>query len=164
MKITPKNKKFVPAGRAGFMPARRMAGVKPALPKELQRLVEAAFKAAKNSYSPYSRFPVGAALMTTGGKVFTGCNVENASYGLTMCAERVAVMSAVAAGQKKFQALAVAGGNGRAVRPCGACLQVLSEFCGPEFPIYLAPLKGRSRSKSIECVALRDLLPQTFSL
>lgn len=128
------------------------------------RLVKAAVKAAGQSYSPYSRFPVGAALMTVGDKVFTGCNVENASYGLTICAERVAVASAVAAGEKKFQALAVVGGRGRAARPCGACLQVLAEFCGPDFPIYLAPLKGRSRSNPIECVALRDLLPQTFSL
>ena len=131
---------------------------------ERDTLVKAALNAATNSYSPYSRFPVGAALLTAGGKVFAGCNVENASYGLTICAERVAVTNAVAAGEKKFQAMAVVGGRGRAACPCGACLQVLSEFCGPDFPIYLAPLKGRSRSKPVECVALRDLLPQTFSL
>jgi len=124
-------------------------------------LLKAAVKAAAASYSPYSRFPVGAALMVAGGKVFTGCNIENASFGLTVCAERVAVGNALSAGKRTFLALAVAGGRGKAVRPCGACLQVLAEFCGPDFPIQLAPLNNL---KKTETVTLRDLLPQAFSL
>jgi len=117
-------------------------------------------QAAKRSYSPYSRFPVGAALLA-GGAVFTGCNVENASYGLTLCAERAAILAAVAAGKRKPVKLAVAGGKGRAARPCGACLQVLAEFCGPDFPILLAPL---DTPKAIERLTLADLLPKAFRL
>jgi cytidine deaminase len=128
---------------------------------ETNKLLATARKAAHNTYSPYSKFPVGAALMTVGGKVFTGCNVENASYGLTICAERVAVASAVAAGHRKFKALAVVGGRGKAARPCGACLQVLSEFCGPDFPVTLASLDKPSK---VERLTLGDLLPHTFKL
>jgi cytidine deaminase len=128
---------------------------------EIKKLLASARKVARNTYSPYSKFPVGAALMTAGGKVFTGCNVENASYGLTLCAERVAVTSAVAAGYRKFKALAVVGGRRKAARPCGACLQVLSEFCGPDFPIYLAPLDKPSK---VETVSLGALLPHVFRL
>ena len=124
-------------------------------------LLKMALKAAKQSYSPYSHFPVGAAVMTTDGKIFTGCNVENASYGLTICAERVAVASAVAAGKRKFKALAVVGGRGCAARPCGACLQVLAEFCGPELPIYLAPLSAPGK---VETIPLGALLPNAFRL
>ena len=142
--------------------------------------------AARRSYSPYSQFAVGAALLTDGGKVYTGCNVENASYGMTICAERVAVLKAVSEGHRKFKALAVVGGRGKAVPPCGACLQVLAEFCSPDFPIYLAPLNeasperapvGRgsvpgvvrvdrrgSAYKKIDCLSLKDLLPLAFSL
>lgn len=123
------------------------------------RLARAALKAAKASYSPYSRFPVGAALLAQGGKVFAGCNVENASYGLTLCAERVAVLKAVSEGRRTFKALAVTGGRGRAVRPCGACLQVLSEFCGPDFPIILSSLDKPAKAGM---VTLGDLLPQAF--
>lgn len=123
--------------------------------------IAAALRAVQNSYSPYSKFPVGAALTTSGGKVFTGCNVENASYGLTMCAERVAVMKAVSEGSQKFKALAVVGGRGKAARPCGACLQVLAEFCGPDFPVSLASLDKPDR---IERLTLGDLLPHTFKL
>jgi len=128
---------------------------------ETNKLLASARKAARNTYSPYSKFPVGAALMTSGGKVFTGCNVENASYGLTLCAERVAVTSAVAAGYRKFKSLAVVGGRGKAARPCGACLQVLAEFCGPDFLIYLAPLDKPSK---VETVSLGALLPHVFRL
>lgn len=126
-----------------------------------KRLVRAAVKAAGASYSPYSRFPVGAALLAGNGKVFTGCNVENASYGLTICAERVAILKAVSAGCRTFKALAVAGGKGQAARPCGACLQVMAEFCGPDFPLYLVAL---DQADDIERFSLGDLLPQTFSL
>ena len=126
-------------------------------------LVEAAMLAARRSYSPYSQFAVGAALLTDGGKVYTGCNVENASYGMTICAERVAVLKAVSEGHRKFKALAVVGGRGKAVPPCGACLQVLAEFCGPDFPIYLAPL-SEATSKKIDCLSLKELLPLAFTL
>lgn len=126
-----------------------------------KRLVRAAVRAARSSYSPYSRFPVGAALLADSGKVFTGCNVENASYGLTICAERVAILKAVSAGCRSFKALAVAGGKGRAARPCGACLQVLSEFCGPDVPLCLVSL---DQPDDIERFMLGELLPQTFVL
>jgi cytidine deaminase len=127
----------------------------------VQELVNAAAHAAKQSYSPYSRFPVGAALLTTSGDVFVGCNVENASYGLTICAERVAVLKAVSEGARSFSALAVVGGMERAARPCGACLQVLSEFCGPDFRIVLAPLNHLQQAEEF---VLSDLLPQVFAL
>ncbi len=123
------------------------------------RLVKAALEAARASYSPYSRFPVGAALLAEGGKVYGGCNVENASYGLTLCAERVAVFKAVSEGRRTFKALAVAGGRGRAARPCGACLQVLSEFCGPDFPVILSSLDKPGKAVA---VTLGELLPQAF--
>jgi len=125
------------------------------------KLLQAAAKAARQSYSPYSHFPVGAALVTLAGEVFVGCNVENASFGLTMCAERVTVLKAVSAGKRKFAALAVVGGCGKTVRPCGACLQVLSEFCEPDFPIILAPL---NTVKKFEVFLLGELLPQAFEL
>ena len=128
---------------------------------DMKALLRVAFKAAKQSYSPYSHFPVGAALVTVKGEVFDGCNVENASYGLTICAERVALLKAVSEGKRKFAILAVVGGKGKAVRPCGACLQVLSEFCGSDFPIILAALDER---KTFEVILLGDLLPQAFAM
>ena len=129
-------------------------------PAERTLLATAAL-AARNSHSPYSRFPVGAALLTEDGTVFSGCNVENASYGLTICAERVAIGAAVAAGHRHFSRLAIAAGTHQAARPCGACLQVLSEFCGPRFKILLAPLDDLTK---VERVTLHALLPQVFSL
>jgi len=126
-----------------------------------QKLLAAAAKAARQSHSPYSHFPVGAAILSGTGKVFTGCNVENASYGLTICAERVAVLKAVSEGTKKFKAMAVVGGRGWAVSPCGACLQVLAEFCEPDFPIVLAPL---DKPDKIKTLSLGTLLPQAFKL
>ncbi|EWM53727.1 cytidine deaminase [Ruminococcus flavefaciens] len=105
-------------------------------------LFDAAVKAAEKSYSPYSGFSVGAALLTSDGKLFTGCNIENASYSLTICAERTAVFKAVSEGYKKFSAIAVAGSNNSdfstPCSPCGACLQVLGEFCGDDMKIVLA--------------------------
>jgi cytidine deaminase len=130
------------------------------LPAADKKLLAAALAAARKSYSPYSRFSVGAALLTEDGRVFTGCNVENASYGLTLCAERVAISAAVAAGCRRFTRLAIAGGTKRAARPCGACLQVMAEFCEPRFRILMVPLDD---PKKVERAALRDLLPQVFS-
>jgi cytidine deaminase len=128
---------------------------------EERGLIEAAVVAARHSHSPYSHFAVGAALLTDGGQMVSGCNVENASYGLTLCAERVAVGTAVAAGHRHFSAIAIVSGTTPAARPCGACLQVLSEFCGPELRILLAPL---DQPTEVEHFTLRDLLPQGFSL
>lgn len=105
-------------------------------------LFETAVKAAESAYCPYSGFHVGAALLTADGKIYTGCNVENASYSLTVCAERTAIFKAVSEGKKNFSAIAVAGSAdgdfSRNCTPCGACLQVMSEFCGGDFTIILA--------------------------
>lgn len=105
-------------------------------------LFETAVKAAENAYCPYSGFHVGAALLTADGEIYTGCNVENASYSMTVCAERTAILKAVSEGKKNFSAIAVAGSAdgdfSRNCTPCGACLQVMSEFCGGDFTIILA--------------------------
>jgi cytidine deaminase len=128
----------------------------------VQRLIAAARRAARRSHSPYSRFPVGAALLTSAGAIVTGCNVENASYGLTLCAERAAVARAVAQGHRQFRALAVAAGRGPApAYPCGACRQVLAEFCAPGLVVVLAPLDAGGRAVR---TTLGRLLPKAFAL
>ena len=99
-------------------------------------LVRRAREARERAYAPYSRFPVGAAVVDELGRTFTGANVENASYGLTMCAERVAIFSAVAAGARGIKAMAVSAQTHKPVSPCGACRQVLAEFCKPSTPVY----------------------------
>jgi cytidine deaminase len=125
--------------------------------QDVRALIEAALAARQRAYAKYSDFLVGAALLTDGGQVFSGCNVENVSYGLTICAERTAVFSAVAAGQRKFSMLAIASSGG--VTPCGACRQVLVEFA-PELPILLVDV--RRPNESVE-VNLRELLPGAFT-
>ena len=107
-------------------------------------LIALAAEAREKAYAPYSGFKVGAALLTADGSVFTGCNVENTSYGLTVCAERVAVMTAVAAGQKEIVKLAVITNNSPPLPPCGACRQVLVEFA-PRAEVIAASTKGESR-------------------
>lgn len=129
---------------------------------EPNQLIAFAAQARKQAYCPYSRFAVGAALLCTDGEVVTGCNVENASYPLGICAERTAIFSALAKGKQRFSALAVYGGPQKEsgflfCPPCGACRQVLREFCTPEFPIYLADSKGH-----IHTVTLSQLLPFSF--
>lgn len=120
-------------------------------------LFSMAVKAAENSYSPYSGFRVGAALLTADGRIFTGCNIENASFSLTNCAERTAVFKAVSEGVRDFKAIAVAGSSSgdfsKRCVPCGACLQVLREFCGDDFVIILSD--GWFR--------LADFMPFSFS-
>lgn len=111
-------------------------------------LIEIARLARQNAYSPYSRFAVGAALRTKSGRVFTGCNVENLSFGLTICAERVAVGAAVAAGEREFDALAVVADSREPVTPCGACRQVLAEF-STTLPVCSANLQGAVHESSI---------------
>ena len=115
-------------------------------------MIQSAWDARENAYAPYSKFAVGAALLTGDGRVFTGCNVENLSYGLTICAERVAIGSAVAAGMKNLTMLAVVADTDVPVSPCGACRQVMAEF-GIE-RVFLA-----NRMQTIE-FELSDLLPR----
>ena len=105
-------------------------------------LAAAARAAAARAYAPYSKYRVGAALLADDGTVFAGCNVENASYGLTNCAERTALFKAVSEGRRSFRALAIAGGTAKSpALPCGACRQALAEFCDPEMPVAVAPLR-----------------------
>lgn len=121
------------------------------------KLFDIAVKAAEKSYSPYSSFRVGAALLTENGDIFTGCNIENASFSLTNCAERTAIFKAVSEGNTKFSAIAVAGSStedfSTPCTPCGACLQVLSEFCGDDFIIVLSDGEHK----------LSDFLPLRFT-
>jgi cytidine deaminase len=116
-------------------------------------LIEVAKEVRERAYAPYSNFKVGAALLTTTGEVYTGANVENISFGLTMCAERVALGAAVARGETSFQALAVASDSFEPVVPCGACRQVLAEF-NPDLRIISSTLRG-----AVETVALTALFP-----
>jgi cytidine deaminase len=120
------------------------------------RLVAAAVGARGRAYAPYSEFAVGAALLSKGGRVFTGCNVENASYGLTVCAERVALFKAVSEGVREFEAIAVACGD-TPCSPCGACRQALREFA-PDLKVVLADAEGRKW----ETTTLSQLLPRAF--
>ena len=122
---------------------------------ELRKLYEVARQAAENSYSPYSEFRVGAALQLTSGETVTGTNVENVSYGLTICAERAAVARAVAQFGPKIRiaAIAVANLNGSASPPCGACRQVLAEFMAPDAPVVFPAADG------VRTMALSELLP-----
>ena len=104
--------------------------------KDLEGLFSRAVEASKGSYSPYSKFPVGAALLTEDGTVITGANIENRSFGLTNCAERTAIFAAVSAGYREFKAIAIATPTASyPVAPCGACRQVISEFAPPEMPV-----------------------------
>lgn len=119
-------------------------------------LIKFAKQAYKNSYAPHSRARVGSALLCYNGKLFTGCNVENASYGLTMCAERVAVYNAIAAGQKEFTKIAIASNQRREFSPCGACRQVLAEF-SPNMSVIWLDKDGKIKSRK-----LVQLLPSPF--
>lgn len=122
----------------------------------MEKLINAARLAQKNSYSPYSKYEVGAAILTEDDVIISGCNVESSSYGLTCCAERVAIYSAVAQGHNKFKALAVFTENGGT--PCGACRQVIWDICG-DIPIYIAGKNG-----GIEETTSKALLPKAFKL
>jgi cytidine deaminase len=124
-----------------------------------KKLVRAAEKAMKNAHAPYSKFRVGAAILTAKGDVFSGCNVENASYGMTNCAERTAIFSAVAASGPKLEirAVAVANDHGVACSPCGACRQVIYEF-GPDAMIFFQGASGPKQAH------ITELLPEGFRL
>ncbi len=120
-------------------------------------LVRAARAARERAYAPYSRFRVGAAVRA-GGRVFQGANLENASYGLTLCAERVAVAAAALAGARRLDAVVVASGTSPPTPPCGMCLQTLAEFAGPHLPVVLAGARG-----AMVETTLGELLPHGFS-
>ncbi len=120
-------------------------------------LLEAAEAVRQSAYCPYSGFQVGSAILTEDGNVFIGCNVENRSFGLTVCAERVAVLSAVAQGQRKLAAVAVITDTEPPAPPCGQCLEVLTEFGRPDLPVLLANVQGESKQ-----YRLRDFLPHPF--
>lgn len=115
-------------------------------------LIESAWEVREHAHAPYSEFKVGAALLAKDGRIFTGCNVENLSYGLTICAERVAIGAAIAAGVREFQGVAVVADTGVPISPCGACRQVLSEFEVPQ--VILANREGHIS------FALEELLPR----
>ncbi len=123
---------------------------------EIQKLMDCAIKARENAYSPYSYFAVGAALLCEDGTLFEGCNIENASYGLTNCAERTAIFKAVSEGYIKFKALAVVADTEGPCAPCGACRQVMAEFKIPL--IIMGNLMG-----NIKIVTIEELLPFSFS-
>ena len=126
-----------------------------------RELLSLAENAREKSYSPYSGFAVGAALLCSDGEVFTGANIENASFSPTICAERVAIFSAVHAGKRKFDAIAISGGKkgeaGGFCPPCGVCRQVMTEFCGGDFRIVLGD------GKEIKTYTLADLMPLSFT-
>lgn len=121
-----------------------------------KQLVRAARQARMRAFAPFSRFKVGAAVETRAGRIYTGCNIESATYGLTLCAERVAIFAAVAAGERKFRRIAVVADTGRLTPPCGACRQVIWELCGNS-EVILANLRGKA-----QVVRSRDLLPRPF--
>lgn len=122
---------------------------------DAKELMKMARKARKNAYAPYSHFAVGAALLAESGKVYTGCNIENASYGLTCCAERNAIFAAVGAGERRFKMLAVAADSPEPVAPCGACRQVIAEFGIPL--VVMGNLKEATKTMTAE-----ELLPYGF--
>ncbi|MHB1059934.1 MAG: cytidine deaminase [Rhodanobacter sp.] len=133
----------------------------PVTSQAFDELLALARSAREQAYAPYSNFQVGAALLTFDGRRFSGCNVENASYGLCNCAERTALFAAVAAGCRPgdFAALAVIADTDKPVSPCGACRQVMSELCDDAMPVLLANLQGDTRVTSVA-----DLLPGSFKL
>ncbi len=121
-----------------------------------ESLIQAAVKARERAHAPFSKFKVGAALEDETGSVFTGCNVENATYGLTICAERVAVFKAISEGARKFTRIAVVADTDSLTPPCGACRQILWEFCGSA-ELTLANLTGQ-----IETMSLKEIFPRPF--
>jgi cytidine deaminase len=123
----------------------------------MKELIQQAIKAREQAYAPYSRFPVGAAVLTEDNHYFLGCNIENASYGLTICAERTAIFKAISEGFHHFQGIAVVADTKSPVSPCGACRQVLAEFCSPDMKVWLANLNGDVTETSVS-----QLLPNAF--
>lgn len=131
---------------------------------DVKELALIAVKAMKSAYAPYSGCHVGAALLTEDGRVYTGCNIENASFSPTICAERTAISKAVSEGERRFAMLAIAGGKDGKITgtfpPCGVCRQVLAEFCSPDMPIILV----KDAEGNSETHTLGELLPLAFKL
>jgi len=123
---------------------------------EYDALLAAARQSRENAHAAFSNFRVGAAVRATSGRIFGGCNVENATYGLTVCAERVAIWKAISEGERGFDAIAVVTDTPELASPCGACRQIIWEFCG-DVPVVLANLKGR-----VEVMWMKELLPKPF--
>ena len=119
-------------------------------------LIAAARRARENAHAPYSNFRVGAALRAKSGRIFGGCNIENATYGLTVCAERVAIFKAMSEGERGFDAITVVTDTSVLTPPCGACRQLIWEFCG-DVPVVMANLQGK-----VEVRQMRDLFPSPF--
>ena len=126
-----------------------------------KKLALAAVEARESAYAPYSSFKVGAALLTENGKIFTGCNIENAAFSPTVCAERVALFKAVSEGERRFSAIAIAGGGDSVVAtaPCGVCRQVMTEFCAPSLKVLLVS----DRTGEYKETSLGELLPAAFN-
>ena len=122
----------------------------------MTKLLDAALAARENAHVPFSKFKVGAAIEDETGRIFTGCNVENATYGLTICAERVAVFKAISEGARKFRGIAVAADTEVLTPPCGACRQILWEFCG-DAELTLVNLQGKT-----ETLRMSDIFPRPF--
>ncbi|WP_010095839.1 cytidine deaminase [Ornithinibacillus scapharcae] len=122
-----------------------------------QDLIQKAIEMRERAYVPYSKFPVGAALLTKSGKVYTGCNIENAAYPVSLCAERVAIFKAISDGETEFIEMAVAADTERPVPPCGSCRQVMSEFFSSDMTIHLTNLHANTKTVNME-----ELLPFSF--
>ena len=127
--------------------------------KTVEKLLEAAKKVKENAYAPYSHFYVGAALITDTGKIYTGCNVENTSYGLTICAERNAIFKMISDGEYRIAEILVIGDTEEFLPPCGACRQVMTEFSASGTVVYLCNKQGQWKKTTIA-----ELMPYTFSL
>ena len=124
-----------------------------------EQLIQESVQARRQAYVPYSKFPVGAALLTADGTVYHGCNIENAAYPMTNCAERTAIFKAVSEGVREFSALAVTADTEGPVSPCGACRQVMAEFFPADTPVYLTNMTGH-----IQETTVRELLPGAFTM
>lgn len=122
----------------------------------MKDLIEQALSARENAHAPFSNFKVGAALLTENSEIITGCNIENASYGLTMCAERVAIFKAISEGKRDFTKICVAADTENLTPPCGACRQIIWEFCG-DVEVVLSNLRGET-----ETFQMSELLPKAF--
>ena len=121
-------------------------------------LIDLAVKTSENAYVPYSHFPIGAVLVTDEGKMYTGVNIENASFGLTNCGERTAIFKAVSEGERSFKELIIYGQTEKPVSPCGACRQVMAEFFEPDLPVTLV-----AKDKSTVVMTVKELLPYSFT-
>lgn len=129
--------------------------------QDLDSLIRAAIETRTRAYAPYSNYPVGAAALGQSDRVYTGCNIENASFGLTVCAERVAIFKAVSEGDRIIRAIAVCSGGEDLVSPCGACLQVMAEFAPSDQPMVIITCTPTGTHKK---ATLSDYLPHPFSL